>query len=82
MYRFCQEKLCFVMYTSSQTTILCEFSWAWPFFVGGDHLYTKKLTKVSVPSGWLSFLWQFLSVILFDSFIIRVRKQYVCMRIV
>ena len=52
-----------------QKTIQCEFSWALPFFVGGGHLHTKKLMKVSVARGYI-FVWQFSIVILFDSLVI------------
>jgi len=48
---FYRGKSCFVMSFLLQKTTLCEFSWAWPFFVGGDHLHEKKLMKVSVQNG-------------------------------
>lgn len=48
--QFYQEKSCFVMSILLLKTILCEFNWAWPFFVGGDHLYTKKLMKVNTAA--------------------------------
>jgi len=50
--QFCREKSCFVMFILLQKTILCEFSLAWPFSGGGGHLRSRKLMRVSTPSGY------------------------------